>query len=489
MRGLTSAGTGVTGVDIPDPPLVAALAGPLYALRTALGSGASVPAAAISGALGDAAAHIGGTEDAHRAGIAAVESTAIGSAADAAVPVMRAAAADVIALHDRTGTYLDLLAAAHTTTSIARARMDRIIAEFRSDANGMMFVASALSDTDAVIDRGALALREALVVITAARTELDDHGRRLDAVITPVTEAATAAEPDTSSLGAGAAASPAMTKLAEAQVQIAALQAAVQLGTSALNAAVQAGTGLVERVAEAVGYGVEEGLPAVLGLPPQDGTGPDQAGDQPGQGDQSTAEGDASAPSSDADADADADAGAGADGGADGDDRLPTPEVGRGAESEPPPVADEGDDSVPAPDAGPGDVPVPSPDAGGGPDQPSASPPPEPLAPPYDSLPPPPANPPLAGLGVEEPPPPPGTVAPSPEVVAPSPEVVAPPPSPEVVAPSPSPDVVPPPPGVQMPRRGQLGVTVIPVGQQISADAVDTVLATGPFPADLSADE
>ncbi|WP_280255984.1 hypothetical protein [Nocardia wallacei] len=469
MRGLTSVGTGVTGVDIPDPPLVAALAGPLYALRTALGSGASVPAAAISGALGDAAAHLGGTEDAHRAGIAAVESTAIGSAADAAVPVMRAAAADVIALHDRTGAYLDLLAAAHTTTSIARARMDRIIAEFRSDANGMMSVASALSDTDAVIDRGALALREALVVITAARTELDDHGRRLDAVTTPVSEAATTAEPDTSSLGAGAAASPAMTKLAEAQVQIAALQAAVQLGTSALNAAVQAGTGLVERVAEAVGYGVEECLPAVLGLPPQDGTGPDQAGDQPGQGDQSTAEGDASAPSSDAGAGA----GAGADGGADGDDRLPTPEVGRGAESEPPPVADEGDDSVPAPDAGPGDVPVPSPDAGGGPDQPSASPPPEPLAPPYDSLPPPPANPPLAGLGVEEPPPPPGTVAPSPEVVAPSP----------------SPDVVPPPPGVQMPRRGQLGVTVIPVGQQISADAVDTVLATGPFPADLSADE
>ncbi|WP_280263817.1 hypothetical protein [Nocardia wallacei] len=325
-----------------DPPLVAALVAPLYALRDSLGSGASVPSEAISGALTESAAHIAGTEDPHRAGIAAVESTATGQTVDHAVPAMRRTGTEMAALGDNSAAYLEILNAAHTTSATARAKVDRIIEEFRADARDRLSAPdTAAPDNDAVMDRGALALREALGTVAAARTEMDDHSRRLDAlgestVTTPTgwtpvadrtgtgtgTGTGTSSAPTWSSgwsggggmggMGSGFGGNgfgggwqqpqtvvvpggtpgqppdPAMmAKFAEVQVQTAAISAGVQLGTSALQAGVQLGTGIIDRAAETIMHGVDTGGKLAeraidTGLPAalgQPGTGTDKNGD------------------------------------------------------------------------------------------------------------------------------------------------------------------------------------------------------------------
>lgn len=272
---------------VPDPPIVAALAAPLYQLRASLGSGAAEPHEALTAALTGATAHTAATEDTHRAGIHGVEATNDGAAASAAVPALRATAAHIGTIADRGPAVLAVTQDAHTTTSTAAARVDRIIDRFRSDARQIMGSATSAPDTDAVIDRAAEALRDAVTTVTAARTEMADHTRRLDALrptagaidddTTTTTTTTTSSSwtppaslrwsPTTPSSFGGYSAAPMPMPVttapmdpataAQVQMQAAALSAGVQLGTTALQAGVQIGTDIVDKIAEVATHGID----------------------------------------------------------------------------------------------------------------------------------------------------------------------------------------------------------------------------------------
>ncbi len=272
---------------VPDPPIVAALVAPLRALRDSLGSGASVPHETISAALTAAAAHVDATEKPHRDGLYAVESTAAGSVADTAVPAMRTTATEIGALGDHAPAYLAALGAAHTTTSTAAAKVDRIIADFRADARHIVGTATAAPDNDAVIDRASTALRDAITTVTAAKTEMDGHTRVVSdlgpgTVTTPQTWTPTpipnwggqnpagtapaawsAPPPYSPPTNPPPAAIPATTTpmdpatAAQVQIQSAALQAGVQLGSTALQAGVKIGTELIDKTAEVITHGID----------------------------------------------------------------------------------------------------------------------------------------------------------------------------------------------------------------------------------------
>ncbi|NKY89201.1 hypothetical protein [Nocardia veterana] len=279
-----------------DPPIVATLVQPLLALRASLGSGVATPDATITGALSHASTQAADTEGPHRDGVHALESTWTGPGSDAAVPALRTTQTQIGDISDRGPAYLGVLADAHATSARAAGRVDRIIADFRRDARTILGNATAAPDTDAVINRATQALREAISTVTSARTEMDDHSRRLDemgplTVTTPagltssqswgdtpssVLPSAYAGPPGQYATAPGqSGAAPGQpidpAQLAQLQLQQLLVQAGVEIGTSAINAGVDIGTHLIDKIAEVgthtidtVASSVDQAIPQLI---------------------------------------------------------------------------------------------------------------------------------------------------------------------------------------------------------------------------------
>ncbi|GAA5064104.1 hypothetical protein [Nocardia callitridis] len=277
-----------------DPPIVAALVRPLLELRAALGSGVGVPNQAATTALSSATAQTADTEAPHRDGLHALESTWTSRGAGAAVPALRNTHTEIGEISDRGPQYLAVLGDAHATSARAARNVDKIIADFRSDAREIIGNASSAPDTDAVIERGAQALRDALTAVNSARTEMSDHTRRLDEMgpLTVTKPVALSDDSDTfdfgdsdssgdsssfggsdtttSSFGAprtfaqpgaptqfapgglpagtGQPMDPAL--MAQMQLQQQMVAAGVKLGSTAISAGVDIGTHIIDKIAE-----------------------------------------------------------------------------------------------------------------------------------------------------------------------------------------------------------------------------------------------
>ncbi|MEU2125225.1 hypothetical protein, partial [Nocardia niwae] len=262
-----------------DPPIVAALVKPMLALRSSLGTGVGVPSAAATGALSAASTQAADTEGPHREGLHALESSWTSQAADSAVPALRTTQTQIGDISDRGPAYLSVLADAHATSGRAARRVDQIIADFRRDAREILDNASSAPETDAVIARATLALRDALTTVTAARTEMDDHTRRLDEM-GPLTVTAPSGVSQGQAAGQGGTGqvvpgtttpgtttpgttTPATTQpmdpalAAQLQLQQALISAGVDLGTTAINAGVDIGTHIIDKIAEVGIHGID----------------------------------------------------------------------------------------------------------------------------------------------------------------------------------------------------------------------------------------
>ncbi|MGQ4596346.1 hypothetical protein [Nocardia sp. R6R-6] len=245
-----------------DPPIIAALVGPLLTLRSSLGTGVGVPNAAATSALSAATTQAADTEGPHREGLYALESSWTARSADAAVPALRTTQTQIGDISDRGPAYLSVLADAHATSGRAAQRVDQIIAEFRRDAREILDNASSAPETDAVIARATQALRDAITTVTAARTEMSDHTRRLDDM-GPLTVTAPAGIAQGGTVQPGATGNvipgtttPATTQpmdpamAAQLQLQQQLIAAGVQLGSTAINAGVDIGTHIIDKIAE-----------------------------------------------------------------------------------------------------------------------------------------------------------------------------------------------------------------------------------------------
>ncbi|WP_280204883.1 hypothetical protein [Nocardia farcinica] len=259
----------VTPDPAADPPMIAALVQPMLALRASLGSGATLPDRGITTALSAAANRAADSEAPHRDGLHALESTWTSTGADAAVPALRTTQTQLGEISDRGPAYLSVLADAQATSARAARKVDQIIADFRADARVILANAGSAPETDAVIDRAATALREAITTVTAARTEMDGHTGRLDAMgpLTVTTPAGVAGQggiggtstpvtyfANTPSTGYPTTAAdgqpldPAL--IAQLQLQQQLVSAGVQLGTAAITAGVDIGTHLIDKIVE-----------------------------------------------------------------------------------------------------------------------------------------------------------------------------------------------------------------------------------------------
>ncbi|MEV5649051.1 hypothetical protein AB0L57_12440 [Nocardia sp. NPDC052254] len=279
---------------------------PLLALRASLGTGVGAPDAVITTALSTASTQAADTEGPHRDGVHALESTWTGPGSDAAVPALRTTQTQIGDISDRGPAYLGVLSDAHTTSARAAGRVDRIIADFRSDARSILGNAKSAPDTDAVINRATQALRDAITTVTSARTEMDDHSRRLDAmgpltVTTPagLSDSSSLDEDTTSDRPSGYSAAPAPSvalpgqlgaapgqpvdpaQLAQLQLQQLLIQAGVDIGTSAINAGVDIGTHLIDKIAEVgthtidtVASSVDQAIPQLINPDGADKTSP-----------------------------------------------------------------------------------------------------------------------------------------------------------------------------------------------------------------------
>ncbi|WP_187685270.1 hypothetical protein [Nocardia wallacei] len=253
-----------------DPPIIARLVEPLLALRASLGTGAPVPDATIAAALSNASAQAAETETPHRDGLHAIESSMVGRTSDAAVPALRTTQTEIGDISDRGPAYLAVLSDAQSTSSRAAKKVDAIIDDFRRDARVILDNANSAPDTDAVITRATQALREAIGTVTAARTEMADHSRRLDEM-GPLTVSAPAGmtqnygtqaqgwsapgQPSTPAQYStvpgqvpGQPMDPALAAQLQLQQQL--ISAGVQIGTTAINAGVDIGTHLIDKIAE-----------------------------------------------------------------------------------------------------------------------------------------------------------------------------------------------------------------------------------------------
>ncbi|MEU7768289.1 hypothetical protein AB0B25_24705 [Nocardia sp. NPDC049190] len=250
-----------------DPPIVAALVRPLLALRAALGTGVGLPNATATSALSAASTQAADAEGPHRDGLHALESTWTSRAADAAVPALRTTQTQIGDISDRGPAYLSVLADAHSTSGRAARRVDQIIAEFRRDAREILDNATTAPDTDAVIARATQALRDALTTVSVARTEMNDHTRKLEemgplTITTPagITQGQTVQPGATGQFTPGSTAPGATTPAvgqpldpalaAQLQLQQQLISAGVQIGTSAITAGVDIGTHIIDKIAE-----------------------------------------------------------------------------------------------------------------------------------------------------------------------------------------------------------------------------------------------
>lgn len=253
-----------------DPPMIAALVRPMLQLRSTLGSGATMPDRTITAALSAASTQAADSEGPHRNGLYALESTWTSAGADAAVPALRTTQTEIGEISDRGPAYLSVLSDARATSARAARKVDQIIADFRADARVILANSTSAPETDAVIDRAAAALREAIETVEAAQTEMDGHTQRIE-TMGPLTVTTPTGLTDRNG-GIGGTSTPTTyysnlpssgvpqttadgqpidpVLVAQMQLQQQLISAGVDLGTAAITAGVDIGTHLIDKIAE-----------------------------------------------------------------------------------------------------------------------------------------------------------------------------------------------------------------------------------------------
>ncbi|MEV0437287.1 hypothetical protein [Nocardia sp. NPDC050413] len=253
-------------------PVIALLEVPLLELRKALGTNTSAdPDPAVVSALTSASAATTATEDPHRLGLYALEST---DTAAPATPALRRTATEVSAAADRGERLSTLLGQAHTTQANAAAKVDAIIAEFRRKAKSAAPAVNS-NNLDAIVELAEEAIQEAVGVVGAASTEMDQHTRDTQGLTSDlggtngvtVPPGATEVAPGVYVLGTGGtdtstwndekSTDPAVA--AQIALQEALIDGGVSLGTAAIDAGVTFGTHLIDKIAEVAMHGIDKG--------------------------------------------------------------------------------------------------------------------------------------------------------------------------------------------------------------------------------------
>ncbi|MFC6009864.1 hypothetical protein [Nocardia lasii] len=254
-------------------PVIALLEVPLLELRKSLGSNTSAdPDAAVVSALSTATAATTATEDPHRLGLYALEST---ETAAPATPALRRTATEVSAAADRGSTLSAVLGKAYSTQATAAAKVEAIIADFRAKAKA---AAPAVNENnlDAVVALAEEAISEAVSVVGKASTEMDQHTRDTsgltsdlggtNGVTVPV--GATEVAPGVYVLGTGGSETSSWkdddedldpATAAQIALQEALIDGGVSLGTAAIDAGVTFGTHLIDKIAEVAMHGIDKG--------------------------------------------------------------------------------------------------------------------------------------------------------------------------------------------------------------------------------------
>ncbi|MGW5921132.1 hypothetical protein ACWFPY_19285 [Nocardia fluminea] len=259
-------------------PVIALLEVPLLELRRSLGSNTSAdPDASVVAALTSATAATTATEDPHRLGLYALEST---ETAAPATPALRQTATEVSAAADRGTSLSSLLGQAYSTQSTAAAKVDAIIADFRAKAKK---AAPAVNENnlDAIVELAEEAISEAVGVVGNASTEMDGYTRDTKGLTSDlggtngvtVPTGATEVAPGVYVLGTGGSDTSSWddsswdddddnidpATAAQIALQEALIDGGVSLGTAAIDAGVTFGTHLIDKIAEVAMHGIDKG--------------------------------------------------------------------------------------------------------------------------------------------------------------------------------------------------------------------------------------
>ncbi|MFD3463390.1 hypothetical protein ACFWVM_27050 [Nocardia fluminea] len=259
-------------------PVIALLEVPLLELRRSLGSNTSAdPDASVVAALASATAATTATEDPHRLGLYALEST---ETAAPATPALRQTATEVSAAADRGTSLSSLLGQAYSTQSTAAAKVDAIIADFRAKAKK---AAPAVNENnlDAIVELAEEAISEAVGVVGNASTEMDRYTRDTKGLTSDlggtngvtVPTGATEVAPGVYVLGTGGSDTSSWddsswdddddnidpATAAQIALQEALIDGGVSLGTAAIDAGVTFGTHLIDKIAEVAMHGIDKG--------------------------------------------------------------------------------------------------------------------------------------------------------------------------------------------------------------------------------------
>ncbi|MGW6728143.1 hypothetical protein ACWF9G_19780 [Nocardia sp. NPDC055029] len=254
-------------------PVVALLEVPLLELRKSLGSNTSAdPDADVVAALTSASDATTATEDPHRLGLYALEST---ETAAPATPALRQTATEVSAAADRGQKLSTLLGQAHSTQATAAAKVDAIIADFRAKAKAAAPAVNG-NNLDAIVELAEEAIQEAVGVVGSASTEMDQYTRNTKELTSDlggtngvtVPQGATEVAPGVYVLGTGGTSTDTIdtdttttdpATAAQIALQEALIDGGVALGTAAIDAGVTFGTHLIDKIAEVAMHGIDKG--------------------------------------------------------------------------------------------------------------------------------------------------------------------------------------------------------------------------------------
>ncbi|MFF2088678.1 hypothetical protein ACFVVM_33245 [Nocardia sp. NPDC058176] len=256
-------------------PVVALLEVPLLELRKSLGTNTSAdPDPTVVAALTSASNATTATEDPHRLGLHALEST---ETAAPATPALRRTATEVSAAADRGQRLSTLLGQAHSTQASAAAKVDAIIADFRAKAKAAAPAVNG-NNLDAIVALAEEAISEAVGVVGTASTDMDQYTRDTRGLTSDlggtngvtVPPGATEVAPGVYVLGRGGSdtysnnlntttttGDPATD--AQIALQKALISGGVSLGTAAIDAGVEFGTHLIDKIAEVAMHGIDTG--------------------------------------------------------------------------------------------------------------------------------------------------------------------------------------------------------------------------------------
>ncbi|GEM30342.1 hypothetical protein NN3_13490 [Nocardia neocaledoniensis NBRC 108232] len=255
-------------------PVVALLEVPLLELRKSLGTNTSAdPDADVVAALTSASTATSATEDPHRLGLYALEST---ETAAPATPALRRTATEVSAAADRGQRLSTLLGQAHSTQASAAAKVDAIIADFRAKAKAAAPAVNG-NNLDAIVELAEEAITEAVGVVGTASTEMDGYTRNTRELTSDldgtngvtVPAGATEVAPGVYVLGTGGTSTDSWDSdsstttdpatAAQIALQEALIDGGVSLGTAAIDAGVTFGTHLIDKIAEVAMHGIDKG--------------------------------------------------------------------------------------------------------------------------------------------------------------------------------------------------------------------------------------